>query len=418
MKIALIEISSAVHDQNYIDKSLEGFIAELEDHFDLTFFDLENISEINEKKYDIILNFVKTGGTESLFKDKFSELPRPFYFLATSLHNSLPASLEMLSYVQSKGEIGKILHGNMAKLLKDIKKFGKINSAKNKISQSKLGVIGEPSDWLIASNVNYSEIKTNWGLNIIDIELDEVYNRFNSQDDEKVEDIANKFLANADEIIENTKEDTLDAVKVYLALKEIVNEYDLDALTIRCFDLVQNLNTTGCLALSYLNDEGIIAGCEGDVPATFTMMIIKYLINEESFMANPYKIDSVNNRIEFAHCTVPTALCTKYNSRSHFETGIGVGIQGIIPEGLATIMKTGGKNLNKYYLEEGSIDLNLDNSHACRTQIEVSFENEINLEEYYFEKPLGNHQVIVPGQYKEILKDFFRISKTEEIIKS
>ena len=45
MKIALIEISSAVHDQNYIDKSLVGFIEELDDHFDLSFFDLEEISE-------------------------------------------------------------------------------------------------------------------------------------------------------------------------------------------------------------------------------------------------------------------------------------------------------------------------------------------------------------------------------------
>ncbi|MGM0436971.1 MAG: L-arabinose isomerase family protein [Bacillota bacterium] len=418
MKIALIEISSAVHDQSYIDKSLEGFVEELEDHFDLSFFDIENISKIEENDYDIILNFVKTGGTENLFKDKFSKLPRPFYFLATSLHNSLPASIEMLSYVQSKGEIGKILHGDMAKLLREIKKYGKINSTKNKIAKSKLGVIGEPSDWLIASKVNYSEIKTNWGLNIIDIELDEVYDRFDNQDEEEVEDIVNEFLANANEIVENTKDDTRDAVRVYLALKEIADKYELDALTIRCFDLVQNLNTTGCLALSYLNDEGIIAGCEGDVPATFTMMVINYLLNEESFMANPYKIDSGNNRIEFAHCTVPTALCTKYNSRSHFETGIGVGIQGTIPEGPATVMKIGGKNLNKYYLEEGSIDLNLDNPHACRTQIEVSFKDEINIEKYFFEKPLGNHQIIVPGRYTEILADFFRISSVKQNIKT
>ena len=416
MKIALIEISSAVHDQNYINRSLEGFIKELEDHFDLSFFDLENISEINENEYDIILNFVKTGGTESLFKDKFSELPRPFYFLATSLHNSLPASIEMLSYAKSHGEVGKILHGDMAKLLKEIKKFGKINSAKNKIAQSKLGVIGEPSDWLIASKVNYSEIKNNWGINIVDIDLDEVYNRFNNQDDEKVEDVVTKFLANADEIVENTKDDTRDAARVYLALKEIADKYELNALTIRCFDLVQKLKTTGCLALSYLNDDGIIAGCEGEVPSTFTMLIIKYLFNEESFMANPYKIDSKNNRIKFAHCTVPTALCTKYNSLSHFETGIGVGIQGIIPERPATVMKSGGKNLNKYYLEKGSIDLNLDNSHACRTQIEVSFKDNINLDKYFFEKPLGNHQIIVPGQYTDILKDFFKISKVEQNI--
>ena len=418
MKIALIEISSAVHDQSYIDRSLEGFIKELEEHFNLTFFDIENISEIEKSEYDIILNFVKTGGTENLFKDKFSELPRPFYFLATSLHNSLPASIEMLSYVQSQGEIGKILHGDMAKLLEEIKKYGKINSTKKRISNSKLGVIGEPSDWLIASKVNYSEVKTKWGLNIVDIELDEVFEKFKVQDDEKVEDIVNKFLANADEIVENTKDDTRDAVRVYLALKEIVEKYELDALTIRCFDIVQQLNTTGCLALSYLNDDGIIAGCEGDVPATFTMMVIKYLFNEESFMANPYKIDIENNRIKFAHCTVPTALCTKYNSRSHFETGIGVGIQGTIPEGPATVMKIGGKNLNKYYLEEGSIDLNLDNSHACRTQIEVSFKDEIDIEEYFFEKPLGNHQVIVPGKFSEIVNDFFKIFSLNQSVDS
>ena len=409
MKIALIEISSAVHDQNYIDKSLAGFIEELDDHFDLSFFDLEEISEINKDDYDIILNFVKTGGTEQLFKEKFTELPRPFYFLATSLHNSLPAAMEMLSYVNSQGEIGKILHGDMFQLLKEIKKYGKINSAKNKISNSKLGVIGEPSDWLIASKVNYSEIKNNWGLKIVDIDLAEVYELFNKQNDKEIDDIVNKFLVNADEIVENTEEDTRDAARIYLALKEIVEKYELDALTIRCFDLVQKLNTTGCLALSFLNDEGIIAGCEGDVPATFTMMVIKYLLNEESFMANPYKIDIKNNKIRFAHCTVPTALCTKYNSRSHFETGIGVGIQGIIPEGPATVMKIGGKNLSEYYLEEGSIDLNLENSHACRTQIEVSFGDEINIENYFFENPLGNHQVIVPGKFGEIVKEFFKI---------
>ena len=406
MKIALIELSSPVHNSKIIDDSLKGFIEELSDHFDLSHFKIENISKINKNEYDLILNFVKTGGTENLFKNNFSSLPKPYYFLTTSLHNSLPAALEMLSYVKSHNEKGRIFHGDMAKLLKQIKKYAKINSVKHKINNSKIGVIGNPSDWLIASEVDYDEAKNNWGIELVDIKLDEIYESFNKQEDEKVQDIVNKFLVSAEEVVENNQKDTEDAAKVYLALKEIVQKYNLDALTIRCFDLVEKLETTGCLALSYLNDEGIVAGCEGDVPAAFTMLVIKYLLDEESFMANPYKIDSESNNVKFAHCTVPTALCTNYISRSHFETGIGVGIQGIIPEGPATVLKIGGEKLNKYYLAEGSIDANLNSPHACRTQIEVSFEG-IDIENYFFENPIGNHHIIVPGKYKNILTDFF-----------
>ena len=37
------------------------------------------------------------------------------------------------------------------------------------------------------------------------------------------------------------------------------------------------------------------------------------------------------------------------------------------------------------------------------------FGDEINIENYFFENPLGNHQVIVPGKFGEIVKEFFKI---------
>ena len=39
----------------------------------------------------------------------------------------------------------------------------------------------------------------------------------------------------------------------------------LDAVAVRCFDLVTARGTTGCLALSALNDAGRVAACEGDL---------------------------------------------------------------------------------------------------------------------------------------------------------
>ncbi len=408
MKIALIELISPIHNVDFINDSLEGFVNELSDNFYLDHYRIQDINEIKKEKYDLILNFVKTGGTENIFKENFKKLPKPYYFLTTSLNNSLPAALEMLSYVRNRNEKGRIFHGDRNILLDDLKKFAKINKVKNKISNSKLGVIGEPSDWLIASEVNYAEVKNKWGLELIDIDLDKVYEVYDDVNEDKVEEIANEFLFSADEVIENDKEDTKEAVKVYLALKKIVEKYKLDALTIRCFDIVEKLNTTGCLALSFLNDEGIVAGCEGDIPSAFTMLFSKYLADEETFMANPYKIDAKNNYVKFAHCTVPTNICTNYISRSHFETGIGVGIQGIIPEGPATVLKIGGKNLDNLFAVEGSIDANLNSPHACRTQIEVGFDEKDLVADYFFKNPIGNHHIIIPGKYKNLIKDFFK----------
>lgn len=405
MRIAFLSLSSPVHNQERIDDSLKGFIEELKIHFEIDEYDITDFSELDEDKYDLVLTFVKTGGTENIFKSNFSKLPQPYYLLTTSLHNSLPASLEILSYIRDHNKKGRIFHGNMGGIIDEIEKFALINKVKNKLADSKIGVIGRPSDWLIASDIDYKEVEADWGTEFVDIDIDEIYARYDNQTEKDIEDIVNRFLGSADEVVENSREDTTDAVRIYLALKEVVDEYSLDALTIRCFDLVEKLETTGCLALSYLNDEGIIAGCEGDIPAAFTMLVIYYLTEEQSFMANPYKIDAINNRVKFAHCTVPTALCSDYISRSHFETGIGVGIQGVLPEGPVTVLKIGGNNLDCSFMARGSIDANLDSPNACRTQVEISFDRDIG--NYFLEEPIGNHHVIVPGDYYKLIEDFF-----------
>lgn len=52
-----------------------------------------------------------------------------------------------------------------------------------------------------------------------------------------------------------------------------------------------DLQTTGCLALSALLDEGIVAGCEGDLPAALTMSWMQAVTGQASFMANPQDLD-------------------------------------------------------------------------------------------------------------------------------
>ena len=39
------------------------------------------------------------------------------------------------------------------------------------------------------------------------------------------------------------------------------------------FDIVKTCGTTSCLALALLNDEGIVAGCEGDMQTLLSMFL-------------------------------------------------------------------------------------------------------------------------------------------------
>jgi len=404
MKIGMYSLFSPIHDEEAISQTLEQFVKDLSKNIEIEEIDEDILNSDQKNDYDLITVFVKTGGTENIFKGIFDKLDGPIILVATSLHNSLAASMEILSWVKSQNRKGKILHGKPVEIANEMKKLIKIRKTKVKIANSRLGLIGEPSDWLIDSHIDKEAVKNKWGLNIIDIPMKEVLEEYNNINNEKAQRLVNEFTNNAQTIEEPSDKDLIKAAKVYYALKNIVRKYNLNSLTIRCFDLVTELETTGCLALSLLNNEGIIAGCEGDVPAAVSMMVTYYLTGNIPFMANPVSLNIKNNKVKFAHCTVATDAANDYIIRSHFETGIGVGIQGEIKKGDVTVFKIGGDNLDHMGFQNAQLINNLNSEFACRTQVLLDFENDnIN---YFLKNPIGNHHILVEGNHYDLLNEF------------
>ncbi|MBN2270005.1 MAG: hypothetical protein JXN61_05280, partial [Sedimentisphaerales bacterium] len=71
--------------------------------------------------------------------------------------------------------------------------------------------------------------------------------------------------------------DGLDSVKVYLAIKELVEQHRLDALTIGCYP---HLMGRVCLAASLLSDRGVPFACEGDVNGAAGQLMLALLTGE------------------------------------------------------------------------------------------------------------------------------------------
>ena len=398
MDIGLITIMSALHNMTMIENSHYELINSLIKYFSVRF-----ITPSEAKYVDMPMIFIASGGTEEMFMNIYDELPKPIILLTDGLHNSLAASMEIQSWVKELGDISEILHGSPEHLKTRIESLYKIINTAQILKKSTIGAIGFPSSWLIASDVDYTKVKSKWGVTYKNIELSSLYKLISDAPIDKAEEVAKKFIKNSSGLKEANNDDVIEASKVYLCLKELCRENKFDAVTLRCFDLLDRHKTTGCLALSLLNDENLICGCEGDAQSIFSMYLAKLLTEEISFMANPALINADTNEVILAHCTIATSITEKYIIRSHFESRIGVGIQGLLSNGPITLFKCGGSDLSKYFISKGEIIDNLDNPNMCRTQLKINLEENVD---YFFNNPIANHHLIIRGDYTDILIEF------------
>lgn len=90
--------------------------------------------------------------------------------------------------------------------------------------------------------------------------------------------------------------------------------------------------------------------------------------------------------------------------RSHFESGIGVALQGVLPLGEVTVMKWWGPKMDHYFISTGRLIENLDNPSMCRTQVRLHLDESVD---YFLNRPLGNHHIILTGNHIEPLLRFF-----------
>lgn len=410
MIINLITFASILHKQTSVRHSHEVILTELEKYFTVNVIDYQNINKLTPNDFSIL--FIATGGVERLVIQHFEFLPRPAILLADGMQNSLAAALEISAWLRGRGMKSEILHGELSEIIKRIFVLHSNFKAQRNLFGMRIGVIGTPSSWLIASNVDYLLAKRRWGVVYTDIPLERIYQYYGQITDDEVGEACATLAAKALACREATPEDLIKAMRLYRAVKKVVEEDKLNAVTLSCFRMIEQVGTTGCLALALLNDEGIIAGCEGDLQSIFTMLAIKVLTGKPAFMTNPSLINARTNEIILAHCTVGIAQTEKFIIRNHFETESGIGIQGILPTGDVTIVKCGGECLDEYYLSTGTLTENTNYINMCRTQVRVKLNTSA---EYFLKNPLANHHILLHGNYEIMLDEFLQSNGCKRI---
>ncbi|MBR3406286.1 MAG: hypothetical protein IKG92_05260 [Bacteroidales bacterium] len=393
--IAVYTITSGLHNEESVARLSDEFLAGVfpEGNYEFKGADFSDFGT-----HDLDLIYVRTGGAEGIFKSLLPEmLARGIerYFLLTSgKSNSLAASLEILSYLRQQGLKGEVLHGSAGYLQERVHMLETVALARKKLQGARIGVIGQPSDWLIASHADPTAVMDKLGAKLVEIPMEELL--------QEIEKASADPAPEEEPMAPNVRAAYPGATQIYHALEVLVNRYGLSALTLRCFDLLTSVGNTGCLALASFNADGIPAACEGDVPALLSMMIAQALTGFTGFQANPSRIDVETGQMLFAHCTVPFNMVGNWQYDTHFESGIGVGIHGNLPEGPVTVFKVSGK-LDRHFAAEGELLRNQYEDNLCRTQVVLQLKPEDA--RYFLTDSIGNHHIILPGHCKALLEE-------------
>ena len=189
-------------------------------------------------------------------------------FVATCM---LKGALERMGYSF------KVLVGEAGEATLDsAEAFCRAAHAAMRLKRTRLGLVGYASMGMYPGTFDHALLRRHIGPEVVHIDTYSLVRMAEAVGREEAKDIADDWAATAQVAVE--EERLLKAARLAAALRTLVNRHKLHALNVKCqYELSQEWGMTPCVPLSWLADQGVITGCEGDVPTTVAQCILAYL---------------------------------------------------------------------------------------------------------------------------------------------
>ena len=153
----------------------------------------------------------------------------------------------------------------------------------------------------------------------------------------KAEAWTKRYLSQPNVTLNTNRQFVVNCFLLYTALKDIIREHDAQSFTIQgCMRTVMPIaQTTACLSLSLLQDEGYIAFCESDFASHPAGVLLRYVTGKPVFMHNPtFPHKGV---VTCGHCACPRRMdgvgYEPIEIPTHYESDYGAATKVSMPVG-------------------------------------------------------------------------------------
>ncbi len=301
----------------------------------------------------------------------------------------------------------------------DIDEEIQLLDAKKKLQNARIALFGFPppifSRWHHLPDLELAGEKL--GVEFSPVEIRELVAQLPMIDEGKAQTLAQRWVQEAEDVVEPSASDVTDAARLFLAMSDILAHRKANAMAINCVELTTLKVPPPCYAMTRLRDEGIHAACEADVSALLTMMMLGYVADGPAFMGNIVGANPQSNTLMISHCVVPTRMAgfgqppRPYTLRNYHGTHAGVTAHVELDMGQELTIARLARNMDKIMLLRGEL-VDCRDTTTCRTTVSARVSDVRN----FVRCALGNHHAVVYGDHvgqTKALSDALGISAVE-----
>jgi len=365
---------------------------------------------------DVIILFVSTWIEAPRALDLVMSLPRiPIVVWGLRMYyeegkrestGSLPGACVLKASLESLGYKVKFIVGlpTEEEVIEEVHRYCFISSSLRRLRSSKIGLIGYASMGMYTAMFDQVSIRRKFGLDVLHIDSSTIFQEIAKVEDSRALEICglwrNKYFIEEDV----DESDLLIAAKIYLALKKLIEEHDLDAISVKCqYEFSKELGFVPCVPLSILAEEGVVCSCEGDIPLTITMMLLHYLTDQPIFYGDI--VDIREDRVYLSSCGfAPLSLASSFT--------MGIGKHKEFFEGLRSgiVLKRGKVTLARIGYSRGEYEMHVALGEVIDTDLrqglfpaaEIELHGDIKL---FIEEIKSQHYALAYGDLREYLRE-------------
>jgi len=304
----------------------------------------------------------------------------------------------------------------------------KIAAAPRILEGKKAVIYGRPFDStsVPARNLSEGEVYRRTGVRLQYRPMEELKPLLENVDETSARKEMERWKREAVKVVEASDKAILEASRLYVLLRSIVDREGLSAISIDCLSFSFSANPIlpyPCLSFTRLRDEGIAAPCEADVCATLSSMFLQELSRKPSYFCNVSSVDDQKSSAVLRHCVAPIRLLgaeaapLAYNLRDYHGMGRGVTPEVEFPVGLEVTMGAFSKDLKNFVWWPGRTIARVKDTDRpsfenappamqkmrryCSNHLEVKIKDK----DRFIQSIAGVHHVMVAGNYTAALRD-------------
>lgn len=259
------------------------------------------------------------------------------------------------------------------------------------------------------------------GVEIVQMGSRKIVQAYEASDITEARQIAESWVSTAEKVVEPTIEEIVDSARMYIGLKQIMEQEKANAITIDCLGMVygDKIPAYPCLAFVQMNNDGYVGACESDMQATLTMLIVGFLADRPGFISDPV-LDTEAGLIYHAHCLSATRMAGFDKPaeaciiRSHSEDRSGVSLEvEFSPGNIITACKY--VSPDRMLVSTGKIVGNKNTPLACRSKMITRVKGVRKMLNGYSG---GLHRIIFYGDHVRDLEDLGKLVDFQVIVET